>query len=147
MINCRNYDEFLICNSEEAKSKIESSLSDDPISFLSVDSFPDNTGLYFVLLGDTVLYIGKADKQSIKDRCKQYLNKSTGGTLRKKIECVQLCTPDDAIDYISNYFTAKFIEIEDTKKIPVLEEVSIWAFQPKLNAVKPSLFSYEKLVI
>lgn len=147
MINCRNYEEFLTCNPEEAKSKIESSLSDEPISFSSVDSFPENNGLYFVLLGDTVLYIGKADKQSIKDRCKQYLNKSTGGTLRKKIEYVRLCTPDDAINYISNYFAAKFIEIEDTEKIPVLEEVAIWAFQPKLNAVKPSAFSYKKLVI
>jgi len=64
-----------------------------------------------------------------------------------KIEYVRLCTPDDAANYISNYFAAKFIEIEDTGKIPVLEEVAILAFQPKLNAIKSSTFSYEKLVI
>lgn len=147
MINCSNYDEFLICSSDAAKERIEGRLSREAISFSNMGSFPDCKGLYFVFLGSDIVYIGKADKQSIKKRCRQYVSKSTGGTLRKKIECTRLCDTDDAVNYISNYLTAKFIEISDVEKISVLEEVAIWAFQPKLNAVKPSVFSYEKLVL
>jgi excinuclease UvrABC nuclease subunit len=147
MINCKRYDELLKCNPEDIKSKIESHLFAESISFLDVDSFPDNNGLYFVFLGSAVLYIGKADKQSIKDRCKQYTNNSSGGTLRKKIECVCSCSSSDATSYISNSLTAKFIVIEETKKISTLEEVAIWAFQPKLNVIKPSTFTYENLVL
>lgn len=147
MINCSNYNQIFTCNPEEAKVTLESQLSDESVSFSNVDSFPNSNGLYFVFMGSDVVYIGKADKQNIKNRCKQYVNNSSGGTLRKKIECTRLCSSSDAISYICNSFAARFLEIDDVEKIPVLEEVAIWAFQLKLNVIKPSIFSYEKLVL
>lgn len=147
MLNSRNYDELLESSSFSAKERLTSLLSESIIPFSQIGEFPECNGLYFVMLGEEVLYIGKADKQTIKGRCEQYLNKSTGATLRKKIECVRSCNKDEAILYIKDYLSAKFIILNDIEQIPVIEEVAIWSFQPKLNVIKPSSFTFERLII
>ncbi len=143
MLNIKSYDDFLSCTVEDAIQLLDSSLSANAISFNNIENFPQENGIYFVSLEDLIVYVGKADKQSIKARCNQYVNNSSGGTLRKKIEKVKLCNSVDAIAYIKANLSAKFIEITDIDKIPTIEEIAIWAYQPKLNVVKPTTFSYE----
>lgn len=72
------------CSTDATKQQITRHLSDILISFDNIEKFPSTQGLYFVFLEKELVYIGKADKQTIQDRCKQYINKSSGGTLRKK---------------------------------------------------------------
>ena len=90
MLNSKTYDDILACSPETTKIILIKKMSDVAISFKNIDSFPKKTGLYFIVLDDEVLYIGKADKQTIKERCNQYINNSSGGTLRKKIESIKL---------------------------------------------------------
>lgn len=66
------------------------------------------------------------------------VNKSSGGTLRRKIECVTGWNSIVAIDYIKSNLSAKFIDDIQFDKLKFIEEVAIWAYQPKLNAVKES---------
>lgn len=115
------------------------------VSFESIDNFPKYKGLYFVFLSNEVVYVGKADKQTIVARCKQYICMSSGATLRKKVECVMSCTPQDAIRYIKTNLQARFIKVDDVQRIQVIEEIAIWAFQPRLNAIKPQTFQYGHL--
>ncbi len=145
MLNSKNYDEVLACTPGAAKAILVQKMSKEALSFNNLLNFPSEYGLYFIVLGEEVLYIGKADKQTIKDRCNQYINNSSGGTLRKKIESVKSCTADQAINYIKSHLCAKFITSIDTDKLAVVEEVAIWAFQSKLNVIKPTTFQYDKL--
>ena len=145
MLNIKNFDDFISCTVEETKKTINNRLSKERISFKNIDNFSNKKGLYFIFLNEIVLYIGKADKQDIQTRCKQYLNKSSGGTLRKKIECIRECNSEMAIKYIKTNLSAKFVEVDTIDNIPMIEEISIWAFQPKLNVIKPTIFSYKKL--
>lgn len=145
MLNSKNYDDILACTPDATRASLVKKMSNEALSFDNVFDFPTEYGLYFILLGEEVLYIGKADKQTIKDRCNQYINNSSGGTLRKKIESVQLCTSEEAINYIKSHLCAKFITSIDVDKLAVVEEVAIWAFQSKLNAIKPTTFHYDKL--
>lgn len=115
------------------------------ISFEDINRFPAYHGLYFVFLRNEVVYVGKADKQTIVKRCKQYVCMSSGATLRRKIECVMTVGPQDAIKFIRANMQARFIKVEDVLRIPVIEEIAIWAFQARLNAVKPEAFKYSRL--
>ena len=145
MLNIKNFDDFINCTVDKTKEIINNKLSNKKISFKNIDNFSTKNGLYFIFLNEIVLYIGKADKQNIQTRCRQYLNKSSGGTLRKKIECIKECNSDVAIEYVKTNLSAKFVEIDTIDNIPMIEEISIWAFQPKLNVIKPTDFSYQKL--
>jgi|GEM_PF-1755708 excinuclease UvrABC nuclease subunit len=147
MLNCKNLNDLLTCSCEESKSIFVSQLTDEEVSFDSLSDFPENNGLYFVFYNNQILYIGKADKQSIKKRCNQYVNESSGATLRKKVECVRKCGKQEAITFIKNNFKARFFVSKEVEKLPVLEEIAIWAFQPRLNAIKPTTFNYEKLQV
>lgn len=122
-------------------------MTEEAISFSEMDRFPNEIGLYFAFLLGNVAYIGKADKQTIRKRCKQHVNQSSGGTFRKKIEATRKCSQKDAISYIQNEMTAKFITGIGENSIPAIEEIAIWAYQPILNAVKPTTFTYENLII
>ena len=146
MINSKNFDDLISVSCEETKAIFMSQLTANEISFSSLSEFAESNGLYFVFYNDEVLYIGKADKQTIKKRCNQYVNESSGATLRKKVECVNKCGKQEAILFIKNNFSAKFFISNEVQKLPVLEEIAIWAFQPRLNAIKPTTFSYDKLV-
>ncbi|WP_421191069.1 GIY-YIG nuclease family protein [Aeromonas jandaei] len=143
MLNIKNYNELLHCTVADTIKSLVSHTSQEAISFNNINKFPNTNGIYLVSLSETIIYIGKADKQKIKTRCNQYLNASTGGTLRKKLEIVMACDSQTAINYIINNLSAKFIEITDINTIPTIEEIAIWAYQPKLNVVKPTTFSYE----
>ena len=145
MLNIKNYDDFINCTVDETKKIINNKLSKERISFDNINKFSNKNGLYFIFLNEMVFYIGKADKQDIQTRCKQYLNKSSGGTLRKKIECIKECNSEMAIEYIKTNLSARFVEIDTIDNIPMIEEIAIWAFQPKLNVIKPTVFSYQKL--
>lgn len=147
MLNSKNFEDLLNCSFEETKKIFMSQLANDLISFNKISEFPEKNGLYFVMFKNEILYIGKADKQTIKKRCNQYVNKSTGATLRKKVECVKVCDKQEAISFIKNNFTAKFFIFDEVEKLPVLEEVAIWAFQPRLNVIKPTTFRYGSLVV
>jgi hypothetical protein len=130
---------------EATRVALSAKWTDQAISFENIENFPEYYGLYFVILRNEVVYVGKADKQTIAKRCKQYVGRSSGGTLRKKIESVMLCKPQDAINFIKANMQAKFIEIVDIQRIPVIEEIAIWAFQSRLNAIKPGAFQYISL--
>lgn len=145
MLNSKNYNDFFSSTAEDSRRIINSKLSKDIISFSQINEFPIYNGLYFVFLEDIIVYIGKADKQNIRERCKQYINFSSGGTLRKKVECIKECNSSLAIDFIKSNLSAKFIHINNVDSISVLEEVAIWVYQPKLNVVKPTTFSFKKL--
>lgn len=147
MLNSSNYEELMSSTPEATKSIFSSKWSNKAISFGDIGEFPISHGLYFVFLRNEVAYIGKADKQHMADRCKQYIGSSSGGTLRKKIELVRQCSPQDAIAFIKENMEARFIEIADVMSIPVLEEVAIWAFQSRLNAIKPEAFRFSRLAL
>ena len=147
MLNCKNFNELITCSCEDSKRIFLSQLTDDELSFASISDFPEGNGLYFVFYNNEIIYIGKADKQSIKKRCNQYVNESSGATLRKKVECVRKCSKQEAISFIKNNFTARFFISKEVEKLPVIEEIAIWAFQPRLNVIKPAFFSYDRLLI
>jgi hypothetical protein len=147
LLNIKSYDDFLNCTVADAIQLLDSKLSSNAISFKNIKNFPQTNGIYLVSLDNSIIYVGKADVQKINKRCNQYVNNSSGGTLRKKIEKVKLCNSEDAISYIKDNLSARFIEITDIDKIPTIEEIAIWAYQPKLNVVKPTKFSYESCVL
>ena len=57
------------------------------------------------------------------------------------------CSKQEAISFIKNNFTARFFISKEVENLPVIEEIAIWAFQPRLNAIKPTTFSYDKLLV
>ncbi len=133
----------MLSSPSSAIKAFESKLSKSTASFSNMSSFPLYHGLYFVYLENQVIYIGKADKQPIRKRCEQYVGTSTGATLRLKIEKATGSDKQGSIAYISKNLKARFIELGNLEQIPVLEEIAIWAFQPKLNVIKPKTFRYE----
>lgn len=145
MLNAEKYDDLLTCSIDQSKKLLDDKLTKTKISFNNIGEFPEYNGIYFVYQDNRIIYIGKADKQNIKKRCEQYLNKSSGGTLRKKIENTRNLNPKEAIDYIKNTFSVKFIQVDKVEKIPTLEQIAILIYQPRLNALVTSNFSYDYL--
>ena len=148
MLNSENYEDILACTPDESKAKLAQCMIEPSVSFANITEFPSIHGLYFILLNEEILYIGKADTQTIQVRCRQYISpRDSGGTLRKKIECVKKCSPQDVVDYITSNLCAKFITSIEVTSLKVVEEIAIWAFHPKLNAIKPTSFQYDRLKV
>jgi len=148
VLNSEKYEDILACTPDESKAKLAQCMKEPSVSFANINEFPLTHGLYFILLNEEVLYIGKADTQTIQVRCRQYITpRDSGGTLRKKIECVKQCSPQDAVDYITSNLCAKFITSIEATNLSVVEQIAIWAFQPKLNAIKPTSFQYGRLKV
>lgn len=144
-MNCTDYDGLMKSTPEATRAALSAKWTTQAVSFENINNFPGYHGLYFVFLSNEVVYVGKADKQTIETRCKQYVCLSSGATLRKKVESVMSCEPQVAINFIKANMQARFIKIEDILRIPVIEEIAIWAFQSRLNAIKPKAFQYSHL--
>jgi hypothetical protein len=147
VLNTTSYEGLMGSTAEAAKLALSAKWSEGLVSFGNMDSFPKHHGVYFVFFGEEVVYVGKADKQTIAKRCKQYVGSSSGATLRKKVECVWGCSGQDAVEFIKANMQARFMRIDDVEQIPVIEEIAIWAFQSRLNAIKPEAFTYERLIL
>jgi len=149
MLNVTNF-EMLIKQSNKDKEYFQSLLS-EVIEFRDISQFPNNKGLYFLYVGNILLYIGSvsANKRTIKIRCQQYLQKGSGGeSFRGKIEKLQKISADNAIKFIKDNISAKFINYNhlDTDHIKQLEQIAICCYQPTLNFILKK-FDYRNLQV
>ena len=150
MLNANNF-ESLIKSTHKDKEYFQSLLSKERIDFKDISNFPKERGLYFLFYQDILLYIGSASAQSrtIKIRCQQYLQKGSGGeSFRGKIEKLKEISPNEAIEFIKNNISAKFINYNnlDENGIKQLEQIAICYYQPTLNFILKK-FDYKTLQV
>jgi len=148
MFNSNNFDDIITLNDTD-KNHFKLLLSEHFINFSDISDFPNNKGLYFLFYQNILIYIGSASTtgRTIKIRCQQYLQKGNGGeSFRGKIELLKKISSDEAIQFIKENISAKFIDCNNLDKdnILQLEQVAICCYQPLLNFILKK-FNYEML--
>ena len=98
-----------------------------------------------------MIYIGSAsvNERTIKKRCQQYLQKGNGGeSFRGKIETLKEISSDEAIKFIKDNISAKFINYNDLEEdsIKQLEQIAICCYQRVLNFILKK-FDYKTLQV
>lgn len=143
MINTTGFEQLIGSNVDETKNIFLSCMTREAISFFNINEFPESKGIYLIYKNNMLnnpIYIGSAyaETRTLKMRCRQYLQKGSGGeSFRGKIEDLKGINNSQAIEFIKNNFSAKFIELpnENEDKIKQLEQLAIWGFSPKLNFI------------
>jgi hypothetical protein len=99
--------------------------------------FPDEHGIYAFVEGDEVVYIGKAEKQSVITRVRKYVNSKSSGTgaTAKRVQG----KVDEAL-VAGKLITAYFLTL-DTDVIDIREAEFIREWQPRWNkrGIRPPL--------
>lgn len=139
MLNYSGYDEFLIQSPSSVRSEIKDFLGCKK-SFLYVDDYPETTGLYFVYLASEVLYIGKSSERTIKEDCLAHTSPDVSTELKRKISYIKKTNESEVSRYIEKNFCTKFLFVKNNDKASLLQQISVWAFQPKLNSVSEQFF-------
>lgn len=116
----------------ELKQLIEKSLSEIS-SFKDVSMLPKEKGVYFIYDCESLVYIGEAgrgEKQTIRERCMQYLQQGTGRKFREKLMMDKELDVQESIEYIKEKCTIRYIIENKHKK---LEHLAIGIFNTKYN--------------
>lgn len=128
------YLDFIQTDEAELFKKLIMNNLTDPISFNCVKDLPKEKGIYFIYDKDILVYIGEAGngkKQTIRERCMQYLQKGTGRNFRIKLmRNKNILEEEKAIEYIKNNCTIKYIIDSENKK---LEHLCIGVFNTIYN--------------
>ena len=151
MLNTDNFTDLINSACREDKEYFQPLLSKNQFDFKNISIFPKERGLYFLFYKDILLYIGSASAQSrtIKIRCQQYLQQGSGGeSFRGKIEILKSVSSNEAIEFIKNNISAKFINYDnlDEDSIKQLEQIAICCYQPVLNFILKK-FDYKTLQV
>ena len=152
MLNTNDFESLIkFVHNKNNKEYFQDLLSENQISFNNISNFPKEKGLYFLYYQNILLYIGSASASSrtIQIRCKQYLQKGNGGeSFRGKIEKLQNIQVEEAIEFIKNNISAKFITFDnlDVGHIKQLEQVAICCYQSPLNFILEK-FNYKNLQV
>ena len=150
MLNTINFENFIKKPSLD-KECFEKLLTSEFTNFNDISNFPNYKGLYFLYYDSILLYIGSAnaEKRTIKIRCRQYLQKGSGGkSFRGKIEQLKNIPAEEAIKFIKQKISAKFINFSELEKNKILqlEQIAIFSYQPTLNFML-NKFDYENLKV
>jgi len=151
MLNTDNFTDLINSAYREDKEYFQSLLSKNHLDFRNISTFPKERGLYFLFWKEILLYIGSASAQSrtIKIRCQQYIQQGSGGeSFRGKIEILRDISSNEAIEFIKNNISAKFINYDKLNEdsIKQLEQVAIYCYQPVLNFILKK-FDYKTLQV
>ncbi|ENZ03434.1 hypothetical protein HMPREF1092_00621 [Clostridium thermobutyricum] len=90
-------------------------------------------GVYFIYDCESLVYIGEAgrgEKQTIRERCMQYLQQGTGRKFREKLMMDKELDVQESIEYIKEKCTIRYIIENKHKK---LEHLAIGIFNTKYN--------------
>ncbi|MBI1691049.1 hypothetical protein D9Y22_20405 [Methylorubrum sp. DB1722] len=95
---------------------------------------PNTNGVYMLLVGETVKYVGEAKgSKGLKDRL---LSKHISGDDSHAIQrAFSTEFPDRTLrrDHIKQTVSARWIAIEDDSRISAVEQVLIWLYDPEWN--------------
>lgn len=101
---------------------------------LGVASPPRKNGVYMLLEGDVIRYVGEAKGSGgLRDRL---LSKHISGDDRHAVQRAFLTQfPDRALrrDHIKRTVSARWIEIEDHGRVTAVEKTLIWIYEPEWN--------------
>jgi hypothetical protein len=105
-----------------------------PVIKLGDASLPDASGVYMLLVGDELMYVGEAKgSQGLRDRV---LSKHISGDDNHAIQRAfrdQFPDRKERRAYIRQHVSVRWVVIHDPTRVSVVERLAIWLFCPPWN--------------